>query len=263
MNTSVRPHDGFGYRARIGLVYIASSIVMEPECYAMAPDGVSIHTTRIPLDGKVDIEHLSALAGDDGAAGPLLAATRLLAAAPLHSIIFACTSGSLVGGRGYDDRITTRMAAAANGIPVTTTTTAIVAALRLLDARRIAIATPYTEAVTARAVAYFEGHDFGVVSAGCLGLEDDRAIGLTEPQTVAALARSVDRRDADALVIACTNLRTVGAIEALEATLGKPVISANQASFWHGLRLAGFQDPVPHYGGLLRAGVPVGMRPAT
>lgn len=251
MNQGLRRPDNYGHRARIGLVYIASSIVMEPECYAMAPEGVSIHTTRIPLDGKVDIDRLSGLAGDE-AAGPLMDATRLLAAAPLHSIVFACTSGSFIGGRGYDDRILARMADVARGIPVTTTTTALVAALRTLGVRRVALATPYTETVTGRAVDYLDGHGFTVASVGCLGLDEDLAIGFTQPHTVEALARSVDRPDAEAIVIACTNLRTVGSIEGLEAVCGKPVVSAIQASFWHGLRLAGYHDCVPHYGRLLR-----------
>ena len=41
--------DYYGWRARIGLIYMASSTVMEPEFYAMAPEGVSIHTDRIIL----------------------------------------------------------------------------------------------------------------------------------------------------------------------------------------------------------------------
>lgn len=252
MSRDVRRPDGFGHRARLGLVYIASSIVMEPECYAMAPEGVSIHTTRIPLDGKVSVENLSGLAGGNADMDRLLEATRLLASAPLNSIVFACTSGSFIGGRGYDDVIVARMAGVARDIPVTTTTTALVAALRTLEARRVAVATPYTEAVTGRAVAYLEGHGFGVPAAGCLGLDEDVAIGFTAPEVVEGLVRSLDRPDADAIVIACTNLRTAAVIEDLEDSLGKPVISAIQASFWHGLRLAGFRDPVPHYGRLLR-----------
>jgi len=118
-------------------------------------------------------------------------------------------------------------------------------------ARRVAVATPYTEAVTGRAVAYLEAHDVETAACGCLGLDDDVAIGFTAPEAVERLVRSLDRPDADAVVIACTNLRTVGLIAPLEATLGKPVISANQASFWHGLRLAGVSDPVPRYGRLL------------
>ncbi|MGH7077010.1 MAG: hypothetical protein ACREFU_02810 [Acetobacteraceae bacterium] len=41
--------DGYGYKARFGLVYMASSVVMEAEMYAMAASGISIHTSRVRL----------------------------------------------------------------------------------------------------------------------------------------------------------------------------------------------------------------------
>jgi maleate isomerase len=60
--------------------------------------------------------------------------------------------------------------------------------------------------------------------------------------------------DADAVFIRCTALSTVGAIEALEADLGKPVVSAIQATFWDALRLAGVADDCPGFGSLFRSG---------
>ena len=243
---SMQP-DGFGYRARVGLIYIASSVTMEPECYAMAPDGVSIHTARIPL-GKVTIEALSGLANEG--VDRMLEATRLLAMAPLHSIVFACTSGSFVGGKGYDEQIMAQMREVAPGIPVTTTTTASVKALRAIGARRIVIAAPYTRAVTDRAVAYFGQHGFEVLDSSCLDIDEDHDFGWTPPERVYDQVRRLSRCDADAVFISCTNLRTIAILDALERDLGKPVISATQASFWDGVRLAGVQDGLPQYGRL-------------
>lgn len=240
--------DGFGYRARIGLVYIASSVVMEPECYAMAPSGVSFHTARIPL-GKVTVEELSNLAGDY--MDRLLEATKLLAAAPLQSIVFACTSGSFIGGKGYDDRIMDAMGEVSRGIPVTTTTTAAVKALQAVEAQRIVLAAPYSRAVTDRAVSYFEQHGFQVLDSSCLGIEEDLDLGFTPPERIYEQVRTLDRPDADAVFISCTNLRTAAILEALEYDLRKPVVSAIQASLWDGLRLAGMHEPIDHYGQLL------------
>jgi maleate isomerase len=241
--------DGYGYRGRIGLVYIASSIVMEAECYAMAPSGVSIHTTRIPVE-KATVEALSKLAGDD--IRNLLEATRLLATAPLQSIVFGCTSGSFIGGKGYDEKIMARMREVAGGIPVTTTATALLKGLRALDAERVALATPYTAEVTERAVTFLTGNGVDVVDYGYMGLEGDVDIGFTPPERTYELVRRIDRPNADAIVVSCTNLRTVAILEALEEDLGKPVISAIQASFWDGLRLAGVRERIPHYGRLLQ-----------
>jgi maleate isomerase len=53
------------------------------------------------------------------------------------------------------------------------------------------------------------------------------------------LGRSADVPDADAVFIACTALPTLDVLAPLEADLGKPVVSANQATMWGALRLAG------------------------
>src|SRR5258705_11815136 len=74
--------DFYGWRARIGLIYPSSSTVMEPELYAMAPEGVSIHTTRQDI-GTIDVEGLRNWVGDD----IVERCTRQLAQARIHSII--------------------------------------------------------------------------------------------------------------------------------------------------------------------------------
>lgn len=39
----------YGERKKIGLIYPSAGWVMEQELNEMTPDGVSIHTTRVPL----------------------------------------------------------------------------------------------------------------------------------------------------------------------------------------------------------------------
>ena len=50
--------------------------------------------------------------------------------------------------------------------------------------------------------------------------------------------------------MSCTSLRTFGVIASLEAELGRPVVSSNQAFTWHLLRLANIEDRVPSLGTL-------------
>jgi maleate isomerase len=57
--------------------------------------------------------------------------------------------------------------------------------------------------------------------------------------------------DADGVLIAGTGFRCVAILDALERELKRPVISANQASLWHCLRLAGHRANVSGYGNLL------------
>ena len=88
----------YGSRARIGLIYMASSFVMEPEFQRMAPPGVTIHTTRIAFT-KATVEGVGQMSGS----AEVEQCTALLATAPLHAICFGGTSASFVHGRGWDD----------------------------------------------------------------------------------------------------------------------------------------------------------------
>ena len=59
--------EHYGRRAKIGVIYMASSTVLEPEFYAMAPAGVSIHVSRIHLP-IATVKGLAAMMKGDGVA---------------------------------------------------------------------------------------------------------------------------------------------------------------------------------------------------
>jgi maleate isomerase len=58
--------------------------------------------------------------------------------------------------------------------------------------------------------------------------------------------------EADGIFIACTNFRCSDVIEEIEKDSGKPVITANQATAWHLMKLLKINDPIEGYGKLLR-----------
>src|SRR5947208_8080260 len=80
--------------------------------------------------------------------------SRLLGTAKVELVILAQTSASLFTD-DYDDVVTQRMSAGA-GVPAVTSAQAVGRALRALRARRIAVVSPYSEAVNQRAAHYFE-----------------------------------------------------------------------------------------------------------
>ncbi|MDA7961199.1 MAG: Asp/Glu racemase, partial [Gammaproteobacteria bacterium] len=55
------------------------------------------------------------------------------------------------------------------------------------------------------------------------------------------------REDADLLFISCTALRAAQAVEEIEADIGKPVVTSNQAMVWHALQLLR-SSPAPRAG---------------
>src|SRR5690625_7021662 len=69
----------YGWRGKLGLVYIASAWSMEAEYADMAPTGVTTHTTRIALSENPDcfsVDDVSNLGGK------VVEATKLLSQAP-------------------------------------------------------------------------------------------------------------------------------------------------------------------------------------
>jgi len=237
--------DIYGWRARIGLLYPFAGWVMEPEFYRMAPPGVTTLTARVTLVAAT-MEGLA-----DMAQSPEVErCTEGLATAPVQVICFGGTSASFLHGPDWDRSLRARMAKASGAIPVTTTSTASVRALRTFGAHRIVFVGPYLDDVTERGRQFFEASGFKVLNAVGMGLDHDRTIGRVTLEEVYHLARRSDHPDAEAVFISCTGLKTIGVLAALEQDLGKPVVSANQASFWDCLRRAGIADRITGYGRL-------------
>lgn len=238
----------YGWRGRIGLILPSVNLVMEPEFNRMAPEGVSIHASRVLVTGKPSVEGYMSMAE-----ATARAAEELATAEP-DVVAYGCTSGSIVGG---DEAITRRIQEVVGATPVVTTATAVVEALRAIGLTRIAVATPYVKFVNEEEKRYLEGHGFQVTRI--LGLElgdadplERRMIQRQPPSVAYRIAREACTPDADGVFISCTGFATVPIIEQLELDLGKPVVTSNQATFWAALRRIGLSDSVGGLGRLLR-----------
>lgn len=248
--------DGWGDRARIGVLTPDTDVVPESEFSAMAPRGVSVHATRVPFHGRTaaGLEEPIAMAGVRAfAESPRLdEAAERLAAAPLDAITYAFTSSSYLGGTGEDSTLRARLEKRTHGIPVVTACSSAVAALRALDARRIAIVSPpwFPEALTQKGAEFFARHKFEVVFTGSMSLKGAPDVA---PGLVYAWVRRNVPTHADAVFIGGNGFRAIGAIQALEEDLGRPIVTANQGLFWCALRLAGVRAAVSGYGQLFAA----------
>jgi len=237
----------YGWRAVIGVIDLATSTTVLHEFYQVVPAGVVPISSRLVLPGGEATA--AALAAMTESAELETAAEQLAWARP-RVIAFACTTGSLIKGPGWDKVLRDRIEAR-TGIPATTTATAVLAAFERLGIRRLAVATPYLEELNRREREFFEAAGYEVVAIRGLGLRDDREIGALSPGTAYRLAREVDRPEAEGLFVSCTNFPALPAVAALEADTGKPVVTSNQATIWHALRLAGVREPRPGFGRLL------------
>jgi maleate cis-trans isomerase len=57
---------------------------------------------------------------------------------------------------------------------------------------------------------------------------------------------------ADAYFVSCTAVKSAEVIDRLEAALGRPVLTSNQAMLWQALRQSGISDSVTGFGELFR-----------
>jgi maleate isomerase len=236
--------EGIGYRARIGLIVLATDQTIEYEFRRMlALPGVALYESRLYNAPTITPETLQAMERDIPQATALL-----LPNMPLDVVAYACTSGAMVIG---DGKVRNGIWEARPGVPWSTPMAATFAAFKTLAARRICFITPYVDEINRGMRRYIQEAGFEVPVMGSWNLADDTKVARISGQTIRQAVLELGRSDAvDTVFVACTSLRVADSLEALEKALGKPVTSSNHALAWHCLRLAGYHDPVPGFGRL-------------
>lgn len=258
-------NDNWGWRARIGLFIVGGEAVPEAEWWAMAPPGVSIHAARVTASAPWagwDEQKTSMKLADD-----LLRGCEQFSTMRLSVAVLAHTSSSVVGGKGWDDAAAAALSGVLGaGTFATTNGLDTLAALQASGVKRPFLVLPpwFPDNTIDAAVRYYTDHGFP--PAAHLRFDPGRkwrdlppadlvghGLGLEqEVEPLYAQIRAACPDDADGVLIAGTGFRCVAIIEALEQDIGRPVISANQASLWHGLKRAGVRASVAGYGALLR-----------
>jgi maleate isomerase len=229
---------------RIGLLVPSSNTTVEPEFYRALPRSVTLHTARLFLT-RITPDSILNMVGE------MEAQARLLASADVDVIVLGATAPSFLNGLGYDRELITKIQQA-SGKTATTTSTALVQAINHMGVARIALASAYDEKVNAIAASFLQASGIKVVAMKGLALVDNLVVGRLGADTAYDLALQVDHKDADAIVLSCTNWPSMDAIERIERATGKPVISTTQASIWAALRAIGYKQSISGYGTLLR-----------
>lgn len=229
------------WERKLGLIIPSWNTVMEYEFQRMAVPSMSVHSMRISHTADTD-ENLTWM----GTQVP--AAAKLLAHAKVGVICYGCTAGGFLKGPGYDQQII-RDIETATGIPGAATAAAVVDALRALRATRVSVASPYEPWLNEKLQTYLKECGFEVLAIKGFGTQAHSSF---TPEQNAALVAEVDRSEAQAIFISCSNFRTLEIIEPLEQKLGKPVVTSNSASVWKMLRVIGDGRRVSGGGQLLR-----------
>lgn len=242
---------GIAPRARIGLVVLGCDQTIEYEWRGILQDlpGVGLYHARIAVDPIITPTTLRAME-------PLIGPTTdlLLPGHRFEVVAFGCTSASMVLG---EEHVMALMNRAKPEARATTPITAARIALQALDARRIALLTPYREDVNLGIIRYLEERGLKVPVFGSFNEEDDGKVGrMTRASIERAVLELGARPEVEAVFVSCTSIRLAAAAAQIERALGKPVTSSNHAMAWHALRLAGIDDLLPECGQLFTRTLP-------
>lgn len=224
-----------------GILVPSTNTTCEIE-FCRLPLELQVHTARLGKGGNTPFS--PSLDSD------VVYQSKLLGDARVEVIALAQTSASLFAD-DYDE-VTVKRMTEASGVPSFTSAQAVGRALRALGTLRIAMATPYSGEVIARAKRYYETkHGITVVASESLGATNSYAIGKMDAGVAQAAFSRIDRPDIDALVVPGGNFPTMDWIAPWERQFDKPVITTNQATLWAVLRTMRINTPLPGKGRLL------------
>lgn len=250
-------------RAVLGVVCLPTDQLVEVEVSAFVAavpgGGVEWRMTRLEVPGG---EELTGETYRTAAGNVQRAAACLLPVGVVTAVSLSCTSMSLALGT---EAVKTSLQVAHPAAAVTNMAEAVVAALAALRMKRVALVTPYNDELHATTVAMLTGVGVVVAAEAALGLSYDVEISAVSGEHLARCAEVVVEEaqrsngsgggvdGVDGVLLCCSSMRCTapGFITALEARVGVPVVTSNQAQLWRLLRLSGVMDVVPGYGRLL------------
>lgn len=237
-------------RATLAAIQLPTDLTLEsegPRVLERVP-GVRLRLQKVHLDGdQITPENYAT-----GADRITHAARGIQPADSLDAIGLACTSMAFSLG---SQQIQAKLREAHPAARTTDMATSLLAALEHFDARRVTLLTPYSGRLRELVHQLLETHGVTVKAARHLELLTDAEMTQVAPSSLRAALLALDSKESDAAVIGCSALRTLdtGFLDQLEADLGKPVISSQQAFLWHLLRQVDIQDRPYGFGSLLRA----------
>jgi maleate cis-trans isomerase len=228
----------------IGLLTPQANTTVESECGILFPPGVGqlsgrLTSPRATMEERL-IDYFETLEP----------AARQFAGVPLRALGFACTGSSYLAGREREDDMLRRLSQQ-TGCHVTSSARSVIEALSAIEARRIALVSPYPDSLTRHSIGYWQSRDLVVDSVATVAGDptgrQHPIYGLGSDAAMRALDELRGRFDA--VVLLGTGLPTLRAILARPRIRQAPVISCTFALAWRCFHAA--QSTVPSAASLL------------
>ncbi len=231
---------GRHHRARLGFILMSTDLASEADFFDMVPEGVAVHFTRLKTEDHTTREtlsrHIEHVAD---------AASRIQPDLKPDVVSYSCTSGSIVIG---EDRVMSEIRKGAPWAQPMCLVQGVLDALNELQVKRLVVGTPYLDEVNTAEAEYLLGKGYEILDVQGLNLGTGTEMGRVTPEFWKTFAIRIDQPDADAIFLSCGGIRALEIAEEIEQTIGKPVITSNQAQFWSCLRRAGITDELRGFG---------------
>ena len=216
---------------RIGQIVPSSNVTMETEIPAIfraretiKAERFTFHSSRMRMK-KVTKEELEAMDAMS------LKCALELSDAQVDVMGYACLVAIMSMGRGYHcvSEVNLHQQTIANDFPtpIVTSAGALINGLKTLEAKKVAIITPYMRPLTNMVVGYIEHQGFNVVDSVALEIADNLQVAAQNPDNLLEIYKQLDLTGVDVLVAsACVQMPSLAAIDKLEQKIGIPVTSA-------------------------------------
>jgi arylmalonate decarboxylase len=229
----------------LGLIFPPLNYPIPPDAKLLYPAGVRFLGDGVGLSGGMTIE------GYEEAIPRALPAAERLAKQGAKAISMFGSSITFYKGAKFNEELTQQITRL-TGLPATTQSNGLIDGLRVANAKRVAVATAYTDIVTERLKVFLQEHGFNVTFTKGLGFEripqDAATYEILFKLGLDAYAAS---NKADALVVSCGALKTLDLIVPLENKIKVPVVSSTPHGLMNGVRLLGLSPKTKGYGMVL------------
>ncbi|NOC92449.1 Asp/Glu racemase [Ruegeria sp. HKCCD6228] len=213
--------------AKIGVLVPFTNTNLEPDMEMLRPPNTTIHFQRM---GGYDVNEIP---GSDQMAG--LGASdishdlRMISGVRPDVVLYGCTSATLTHGPSFDAELAQQIKSESGALSLTAAGS-LIAAIKALGATKVGFSSPYLGEINAQAMDFMAQNGIETVRCADVGRKlGNYGQGELTPDDVYELACQADHPQAQAIILSCTDMRSVEAVDRIEATLGKPVVTSNQA----------------------------------
>ncbi|MEM9107872.1 MAG: hypothetical protein AAGC96_19690 [Pseudomonadota bacterium] len=227
----------YGSNGLVGVLTPQANTTVEPEIWALLQPGWSLINARLTSQKGTIAERLVDYTTQ------FADTSDRFANAPVDVIAAACTGASYLIGLDQELRLTDEIEARRN-VPFLTAALASTAMLRAMDARKIALLTPYPESLNRPCIPYWEGHGFTIVAHQGPALREQtfHPIYSMAGDAVLASYRELSRHGADAILMLGTGMATLRPLLAGREEGLTPAISCNLALSWAASQKKSWRD---------------------